>query len=795
MHAPRSARTKRGVKEARLRSEAQDGAGLGTLAVTSASDLAHLVRQAIDLVDTGKIEAAHALLAPHFDKDGGLGPAGARAALLIEGARILVRLGRHDEALTRARRGLALAEVDGDSRLAAEALNRLGLVELRRGDLRAARVSYEEARSRYRRLGAEDRVAAAENNLGLVCTGLGEWDAARAHFAEAIAITRRHGPADVLGYRLKNLGVLETKMGAWDRAAVTLEEARACFDRAGDPRHRATIALALGHLARLTRRFDDAARLLGEGLSQALAQQQLREEAVAREFLGDLALDRGDSRQAWQGYRAALALADRLAPALDLEVEILHRLARVQIRGGDLAGAARSLARARDACVKLGDPYEEARIAIVDAELLVETGRGKEAPSCCASAVETLTRLGERIERARALQLWAAQTGTAPEARRLLYRAAACCHEAGAAWELERIEPLLGAPAEPAPAPVQGSEADAGTPLAGKSRALVRVREAVQRAARSALPVLIEGPAGVGKDLIARTIHARSRRAQGPYVVVRCAALSPERALIELVGDARQPGAAAGLIDQANGGTLLLDDVGALGPAAQATLARLLASGDYLCPGELQPRTPDVRVIALSAVPLTRRVAAARFRADLRERLGAILIDVPPLTERTPDILPLARAFLRVYGGPDAPRIDDDAAERLIAHTWPGNARELELVIQSALIQTPAGARALDEAAVAAAITACNQAQDDGPSGCASGVEEPGVLVASAPVAGDGSNELRARLVEAERRELLTAIERAHGNKSRAARLLKVSRKTLYARLHRHGLALEDEAS
>jgi DNA-binding NtrC family response regulator len=792
MSAPRKARF-RGRNEVKSPDGPPDGAGLGTLDVVSASDLGHLVRQAIDLVDSGKIEEAHVLLSPYLDKDGGLGPAGARAALLIEGARILVRLGRHDEALTRARRGLALAEVDGDSRLAAEALIRLGLVELRRGDLRAARISYEEARSRYRRLGAEDRVAAAENNLGLVCTGLGEWDAARAHFAEAIGITRRHGPLDVLGYRLKNLGVLETKMGAWDRAAATLEEARDCFERSGDPRHRATIALALGHLARLTRRFDDAARLLGEGLAQALAQRQMREEAVAREFLGDLALDRGDVRQAWQGYRAALALADRLAPALDLEVEILHRLARVQVKTGDLAGAAKSLGRARSASARLDDPYEEARIAIVEAELVIALGRGHEAPRFCSDAVETLTRLGERIERARALELWASRTRDAAEARRLLYRAAACCHEAGASFELEGIESQLVAPAEAACAAAGFAEEPGGTALAGKSRALVRVREAVQRAARSNLPVLVEGPPGVGKDLVARTIHVRSRRSGGPFVPVRCAHLAPERALLDLVGDARRPGAPPGLIAQAEGGTLLLDDIGALAPAAQAAVARLLATGDYLCPGELAPRAADVRVIALSGQPLAERVAAARFRADLRERLAAIAIELPPLRERTPDILPLARSFLRTYGGPDAPRIDDGAAQRLIEYGWPGNARELELVVQSALIQTPAGARALDAVAVTSSIAACSMAPEVLEP--APPAEEAGVLVAAASMVAGGSDELRARLVEAERRELLSAIARAHGNKSRAARLLKVSRKTLYARLHRHGLATDDDSS
>src|SRR5262249_17782276 len=163
---------------------------------TSGSDLAQTVRRAIALVDAGQVNDAYQLLKPNLDKDGGLGPAGARAALLLEGARILVRLGRHDEALAKARRRLSLAELDGDSRPAAEALTRVGLTQLRRGDLRAARVSYEEARSRFRRLGDDARVAAMENNLGLVCKGLGEWDAARSHFGEAISLTRRHAVGD-----------------------------------------------------------------------------------------------------------------------------------------------------------------------------------------------------------------------------------------------------------------------------------------------------------------------------------------------------------------------------------------------------------------------------------------------------------------------------------------------------------------------------------------------------------------------------------------------------------------------
>src|SRR5258708_8237971 len=236
MSTPRRARI-RGAASSSLKARARSGATtfeiedapdlalVGPLSLTSGSDLAQIVRRAIAHVDAGQVADAYELLKPHLDKDGGLGPAGARAALLLEGARILVRLGRHDQAIAKARRGLTLAEVDGDSRLAAEALNRLGLTQLRRGDLKAARVSYEEARSRFRRLGDEARVAAMENNLGLVCKGLGEWDAARSHLAESIAVTRRHPVGDALGYRLKNLGVLETKSGRWARARDVLEEA------------------------------------------------------------------------------------------------------------------------------------------------------------------------------------------------------------------------------------------------------------------------------------------------------------------------------------------------------------------------------------------------------------------------------------------------------------------------------------------------------------------------------------------------------------------------------------------
>lgn len=816
MSTPRRARIRGSIEpslkvRARVRAnaleieDAHDLALVGPLNLASGSDLAQLVRRAIALVDAGQLAEAHELLKPSLDKDGGLGPAGARAALLLEGARILVRLGRHDEAMAKARRGLSLAEVDGDSRLAAEALNRLGLTQLRRGDLKAARVSYEEARSRFRRLGDEARVAAMENNLGLVCKGLGEWDAARSHLAESIAVTRRHPALEALGYRLKNLGVLETKSGRWARARDLLDEAASRLAKSEDPRHRAKIALALGHLARLDGRAEEARELLAAGLAHALAQGQPREEAVAREFLGDLALDRGAPREAWQAYRAALEVAERLAPALDLECEILHRLARAQLALDDRAGAEASLDRAAAAARALADPYELARVDVVRAELAAANGRPDTARVEYARAVHTLTELGERHERGRALAAWAALATNAIEARRLLVRAAACFEETGAERERVAIEARLfhGAPA---PLAAPGTTADRGPDrfaIAGNSRPTVAARSAVQRAARCALPVLVVGEAGAGARYVAHAVHERSTRSAGPLVVVRCALLSPERALVELVGDARGTTLVPGRIGEAEGGTLLLEDVSTLTPAAQAVLLRLVTARTYMSPGELAPRAADVRVIAIQRPESN----GSGLRADLAAALGAITIALPPLAARAADVAPLARAFLRLYGGPSAPRLLEGAEKALLAHAWPGHVRELELVIQTALLQAPAGTKALDGLAVSTALKVRAQGHEAGPAPVGAGdpdapaVARPGADGASpAPATAVGlapgaeeTAALRARLAAVEREELLAAIDRARGNKSRAARILRVSRKTLYARMHRHGLAVDGE--
>jgi DNA-binding NtrC family response regulator len=230
-------------------------------------------------------------------------------------------------------------------------------------------------------------------------------------------------------------------------------------------------------------------------------------------------------------------------------------------------------------------------------------------------------------------------------------------------------------------------------PLLGASLAMQRVRGEIERVAQEALPVLIVGETGVGKELVAEQLHARSGR-RGPFVPVNCAAIPAELAESELFGHvagaftgATQRG--EGLFMAAQGGTLFLDEIGEMPPAIQPKLLRALAVGEVRPVGSTEARRVDVRVVAATLRDLGAEESAGRFREDLLARLAGWTIRVPPLRERREDILGLANAILRRQ--PDAPEPSADAAEALLLHGWPRNVRELEQVLAAAAVRRANG--------------------------------------------------------------------------------------------------------
>ncbi|MFN3990126.1 MAG: sigma-54 interaction domain-containing protein [Erythrobacter sp.] len=315
--------------------------------------------------------------------------------------------------------------------------------------------------------------------------------------------------------------------------------------------------------------------------------------------------------------------------------------------------------------------------------------------------------------------------------------------------------------------------AQGGWPIAGDEASLALLTLA-ERIAASEIPVLLEGPTGTGKEVLARFIHRRSHRAAGPFVAVNCAAM-PEAMLEGLLfghrkgaftgaGEARE-----GLFRAADGGTLLLDEIGELPLALQAKLLRTLQEGEVLPLGDTTPVKVDVRIVACTNRTLADEVAAGRFREDLLYRLNVFPLELAALRERPGDIAPLAFGMLLRHAcRPGAPGwLSEAALARLEAHTWPGNVRELENVIRRAILlageaQEIAGEHIIFDRPVRALAAS----------------------TAPAPaVTAESSASLSAVAFASEAAAIRTALERHGGNRARTARSLGISERTLRYRL------------
>jgi two-component system, NtrC family, response regulator AtoC len=325
-----------------------------------------------------------------------------------------------------------------------------------------------------------------------------------------------------------------------------------------------------------------------------------------------------------------------------------------------------------------------------------------------------------------------------------------------------------------APAAARVERGPDETAFVGASLAMLDVWKAIGRAAASSAPVLITGESGVGKDLVARTIHAHSARRDAPFVPVNVAALAPTLVESELFGHERGAftGAATareGRFELASSGTLFLDEIGDLEPAMQTRLLRVLEDGGYERVGGNTRLVSRARIVSATSRPVTPGAPSTTLREDLFYRLSVVRIEVPPLRRRRVDIPLLIDAALRRAGG--ARRAISEAAMRaLTEYDWPGNVRQLLHVVESACVMSAAEVLDVRDFAISGAPTGD---------------------VANLP--DDGDLDLRRNLEALERRLILRAIERAQGNRAQAARLLGIRRALLYARARRFGLFDDDE--
>jgi nitrogen regulation protein NR(I) len=325
--------------------------------------------------------------------------------------------------------------------------------------------------------------------------------------------------------------------------------------------------------------------------------------------------------------------------------------------------------------------------------------------------------------------------------------------------------------------------------IIGNSRTMQEIYKEIGRVADTPMTVLIRGETGTGKELIARAIYQHSDRAESPFIAVNCAAIPETLLESELFGHERGAftGADArriGRFEQANGGTIFLDEIGDMSLSTQAKLLRVLQEKSIQRLGGRDSLRINVRVLAATHRDLEAAMREKQFREDLFFRLNVVVIEIPPLRMRPEDIPDIARYFLAQYGaelGIKEPSINPDALRFFQQQSWPGNVRELENAVRKALLMARGYPIGLDDASRACA---------DSPTPGASGGSLADCVSELLGAADRGEIEnAHAALIEVAERELFTqAIQLAKGNQAKAARWLGISRLTMREKLHRLGL-------
>jgi DNA-binding NtrC family response regulator len=312
----------------------------------------------------------------------------------------------------------------------------------------------------------------------------------------------------------------------------------------------------------------------------------------------------------------------------------------------------------------------------------------------------------------------------------------------------------------------------------------------VGRVANRPVPILIRGETGTGKELIARALYQHSDRAAGPFVAVNCAAIPESLLESELFGHERGAftGADAkriGRFEQADHGTIFLDEIGDMTPGTQVKLLRVLQEKSIQRLGGRETIPVDVRVIAATHRDLETAIREKQFREDLYYRLNVVALTLPPLRSRREDVPDLVRYFLRKHGpdlGNANPSIHPEAVEFLQAQSWPGNVRELENVVRKSLLASQGYTINLDH--VRSSLTKGGEAGYSAANAFGDYIDE---LLAAARR--EEINDAHARVLETAERELFTrAIQQAQGNQAKAARWLGITRITMRAKLIQFGL-------
>jgi DNA-binding NtrC family response regulator/tetratricopeptide (TPR) repeat protein len=711
------------------------------------------------------------------------------ARLKMTRASVHTDLGDYAEALCCCKEALPLLKHGTRQRDLAELECGLGRIKARTGDMLGAREHFERSLCLFKE--AEDKIGEgkAYNNLGVIHKTLCQWDRAVECFTRALESARKHGEARSVALRSCNLGVALLKAGYWRQARAYLADALKRSAGLGNKPGVIRASIALGILLCRERRWKASERHLRRALELAVEAGMKREQALALEFLGELAFDSGCSKEAVAYYEKALEIASCAVRHADVRVEVLRRKAEALVELGQAEEALEVCDEAVYLAQAIPDRYESAILERVAGLALLAGGKTDRAVTRLKRSHTMLRHIGQDYELARTAlalgsvlaQMQGEGTATAKE---LFLEARYLFGQVGSGYWVRRAESALldllgmkGTGSRKARDRRVCADTHDGEALlpgdfgfVGCGRWLEEVMGAVRCFADSKLPVLIEGESGTGKDMVARALHLASGRKSRPYIPINCGALPDGTQESELYGYVRGAFTGAvsdrrGCFEAADGGTLLLDEIGEMNWSTQVRLLRVLEAGEVRRLGESFPRRVDVRIVAATNGDLLRAVGQGVFRKDLYYRLAGVRLHLPALRQRREDIALLVGHFVGIFARAQCKEvvIDESLMMALVEYHWPGNVRQLRNEIERMI--TLAGDRSL--------LTVNDFSR----------TEEPEDLN------GDGPSTLTEELESLEKKRIIEALRQSGWNKARAAGALGgMKRTTLLGRMKKLGI-------
>src|SRR6266850_784543 len=525
------------------------------------------------------------------------------------------------------------------------------------------------------------------NLLGLCFLSAGDFHRAVGEFTRGQLQAREAGLYHEEASFSLNLSIALAKLGRLEEADQGMARARTLFGERGHSRGKVQARLFHAFLLRIAGDLAKADTQVRGALSEAEEHGFEREQVIALEYLGDLALDRHENQSAIESYDRALVHAEKLAPEGDLVPELSRRVAEIHVRIGEPNRALITCERGLRVARKINDRFEEAATYRVMSMAHLLLSHREKAIRTAHEGILQLRKLEALYELTRLL-VWAGEillTGGDAEERRAAR---------DYLWEAGSLSVPRGA--------------DPGCFRLGvvtQDPRLIDLVRILERASSSRLPILILGETGTGKEALARAAHSLSDRSGHVFVVGHCAALPDGQLDVELFGRdaAGGPGgdrARAGLFETAHRGVIFLDEVSELLTAAQAKLLRVIEMGELRRVGGMGLRQVDVHVIAASTRDLGGLVRRGLFRDDLYSRLNGIRLEVPPLRERPGDIELIGRYLLEraCIQAHKTVTLSESAWAYLMSYAWPGNVRELRNVVDRAVALAQDGDRLRAEA-------------------------------------------------------------------------------------------------